>query len=785
MAKKDNRKKRLQKKKKKSQLQQQQQQKQKEQLDKEQVPIGVITDDIPKDTNNVIPLKESVGAEASNTIDSQRDQEPDQIKKEPVIVTKQDIPALKHNKLQTSQEILTQNITTPVKQNIYSQHNNSSSNAAIVSSSASPSMSIPMSHTDSVDAQNRNEIVDEVSRILSPSNNDLTLPGGDITRDLYKWTNEHANTNTLGETQPNNFNSPTHMAHSPIRTANLFPENNMNTPSNMGSHRKRSMSFSALSINSSTLNSLILPNPQGRTYSTTTNNNNSNSNAIQQPVIMTHEEIRAPGGFRRSYILHRHKNKNVKVPDFFTRNFIEFLTLYGHFAGEDLSDSESESEDMEADDETTDIEVIESDNETTSLLLTQSTSHRHHHHEKHKSSTFKAVLLLLKSFVGTGVLFLPRAFHNGGWAFSSLCLLFCAIISYYCFILLINTKNKIGVNGYGEMGQTLYGSTMKFAILSSIALSQLGFAAAYTVFTATNLKVFVDNVFGFSKEQIHLAMYIVLQAIIFIPLSLTRNIAKLSGTALIADLFILLGLLYVYYYASFHVIQNGIADSMIFFNQKDWSLFIGTAIFTFEGIGLLIPIQESMRHPEQFQKSLSGVMVIVTVIFISCGLICYSAFGSKVETVVLLNFPQQSPMTLTVQLLYALAILLSTPLQLFPAIRILEHWTFPANASGKHNPRVKWLKNYFRTFVVILAATMAWVGANDLDKFVSLVGSLACIPLIYIHPPLLHYKATLQEGLGSMTTRTKTKLILDILLCIFGVIVMAYTSWQTIVLWIN
>ena len=780
MAKKDNRKKRLQKKKKKAQLQQQ---KQKEQIDKEQIPTENITNSNPKSETL---LKETVETEDNSVIASQEDQKPDQIKKEPIIVTKDDIPDLNQNTVESSNTIPVQNITSPVKQSIYSQNtsNNSSSNAAIVSTSASPSMSIPISHTDSIDIQNRNEIVDEVSRILSPSNNDLSLPGGDITRDLYKWTNEHANASTTIEAQPNNYNSPTNMAHSPIRTTNLFPENITNTPTNMGSHRKRSMSFSALSINSSTLNSLILPNPQGRTYSTTTNNNNNNLNGVQQPVIMTHEDIRAPGGFRRSYILHRHKNKNVKVPDFFTRNFIEFLTLYGHFAGEDLSDSESESEGIEADDEITDMEVIESDNETTSLLLSQSTSHRHHH-EKHKSSTFKAVLLLLKSFVGTGVLFLPRAFHNGGWAFSSLCLLFCAIISYYCFILLINTKNKIGVNGYGEMGQTLYGSTMKFAILSSIALSQLGFAAAYTVFTATNLKVFVDNVFGFGKEQIHLAMYIILQAIIFIPLSLTRNIAKLSGTALIADIFILLGLLYVYYYASFHVIQNGIADSMILFNQKDWSLFIGTAIFTFEGIGLLIPIQESMRHPEQFQKSLSGVMVIVTVIFISCGLICYSAFGSKVETVVLLNFPQQSPMTLTVQLLYALAILLSTPLQLFPAIRILEHWTFPANASGKHNPRVKWLKNYFRTFVVILAATMAWVGANDLDKFVSLVGSLACIPLIYIHPPLLHYKATLQEGLGSMTAKTKTKLIIDILLCIFGLIVMAYTSWQTIVLWIN
>ena len=332
------------------------------------------------------------------------------------------------------------------------------------------------------------------------------------------------------------------------------------------------------------------------------------------------------------------------------------------------------------------------------------------------------------------------------------------------------------------MGATLYGAPMKFAILFSIALSQIGFAAAYTVFTATNLKAFVENVFHLQPDSIGLAAYIILQALVFIPLSLTRNIAKLSGTALIADAFILLGLVYVYYYASSHVAHYGVSHSMIFFNKTDWSLFIGTAIFTFEGIGLLIPIQESMRHPEKFQGSLSGVMVIVTVIFISCGLICYCAFGADVETVVLLNFPQDSPYTLTVQLLYALAILLSTPLQLFPAIRILEHWTFPANASGKHNPKVKWLKNYFRTFIVILAATLAWVGANDLDKFVSLVGSLACIPLIYIHPPLLHYRALLNDS-TAMTAGKRLELAVDVALCLFGFGVMCYTSWQTIVLW--
>lgn len=645
-----------------------------------------------------------------------------------------------------------------------------------------------------LDIKNPNpEVVDAVARHLNDNPNSLQTPGGDITRDLYKWTQENAGSVVVGSHSSSHFESPS-------RNKENIPINILKQHGNTGSFsmsnphtRKRSMSFSAVSGTSELLNNMILM-PGSRKPSIDAGNNgnhngvniasgNANRLAPLPSLTMTHEEIRAPGGFRRAYLIRRRKKNHLDdlPPNFITRNFIEFLTLYPHFAGEDLSESEEEEEEeIEEDLE----EAIESETETSSLLARER-GVRKERSTKHQTSTVKAVLLLLKSFVGTGVLFLPKAFHNGGWGFSSLCLLFCAILSYYCFILLIVTKDKVGVNGYGEMGAKLYGNKMKLCILQSIALSQIGFSAAYTVFTATNLKVFFENVMNWEEDALSVGVYIWLQALIFVPLALTRNIAKLSGTALIADLFILLGLVYVYYYSTYYVIANGIAtNTMVWFNKSSWSLFIGTAIFTFEGIGLLIPIQESMKYPHQFQGSLSGVMIIVTIIFISCGLICYAAFGSHVETVVLLNFPQDTYYTAIVQLLYALAILLSTPLQLFPAIRILEHWTFPSQLSGKYNPRVKWLKNYFRAAVVIGTTAIAWVGANDLDKFVSLVGSLACIPLIYIHPPLLHFKASKNEPATNNSTTHKLMLVLDLIICMFGLGVMVYTSWQTISLWV-
>jgi amino acid permease len=125
-------------------------------------------------------------------------------------------------------------------------------------------------------------------------------------------------------------------------------------------------------------------------------------------------------------------------------------------------------------------------------------------------------------------------------------------------------------------------------------------------------------------------------------------------------------------------------------------------------------------------------MIIITVVFVSMGALSYAAYGSKTETVVILNLPQDDKLVNGVQFLYSLAILLSTPLQIFPAIRITENELF--TRSGKYNPYIKWQKNVFRFFVVMLCASIAWFGANDLDKFVALVGSFACVPLVYIYP---------------------------------------------------
>jgi len=81
-------------------------------------------------------------------------------------------------------------------------------------------------------------------------------------------------------------------------------------------------------------------------------------------------------------------------------------------------------------------------------------------------------------------------YSNGGMLFSNLVLLFIAALSYYCFVLLVKTRLRVA-GSFGDIGGILYGERMRILILSSIIISQIGFASAYIVFTSENLQAFI------------------------------------------------------------------------------------------------------------------------------------------------------------------------------------------------------------------------------------------------------------------------------------------------------
>ncbi|KAJ2712097.1 hypothetical protein H4R19_002933, partial [Coemansia spiralis] len=473
---------------------------------------------------------------------------------------------------------------------------------------------------------------------------------------------------------------------------------------------------------------------------------------------LSHAEITRPGGFRRQYI--HEQAGDVGRSANITASFVDFIALYGNFAGgyfpSDEDDDDEEDEDDGDEDETD--HGPGGGLATTGLSPSGLVGPQPHGRSTRapgraraaqaaapvvrQASTRKTLFLLIKSFIGSGVLFLPRAFYNGGLAFSAAMMVGVACAALYTMLLLVQCYERVHC-GYGEMGRRLYGRWMERVAMFSIVVSQLGFSCAGAIFVATNMRDLFNAVTG-CEYRMSLGFWVVIQMAVLAPLCLIRHIKGLSGIALLADIFIVAGLVYVWSVDVATISRLGLSYTRNF-NPDSYALFLGTAAYTFEGYALILPIIDAMKRPEKFPVALSLVMALCGAVAVSIGGLSYAAFGDSTQANVLLNMPPKTPVTLTVQLLYSLAILFTTPLMMFPVIRILEQALFPRR-SGKRSPAVKAQKNMFRILLLVVVMAVSVAGVERLDRLVAIIGGSACVPLSFVYPPLFHLRAVAATG---------------------------------------
>lgn len=319
----------------------------------------------------------------------------------------------------------------------------------------------------------------------------------------------------------------------------------------------------------------------------------------------------------------------------------------------------------------------------------------------------------------------------------------------------------------------------------------------------------VNSLGGADLDKI---VWIAIFFVILVPFTLVRNIGKLGFSTLVADLCIIVGLIYLYAYdVKELVINHGSPTPLRLFNSDDFGLFIGTgkhitapnlqriantsfplwvwlltytsfyvqlivAVFSYEGIGMVIPICGSMANPKQFPRALTIVLSVVCVLLVSFGCLGYAAYGDNVQTIVLDDLPNatggEKAGKNAIQLLYIIAIYLTTPLMLFPCIRIMEH-VIGSIVDRSNGGKMTTLKeNVVRVLIDFAVAAVAYAGYYKLDIFISFVGSFACAPLLFIFPPLFHLKAFPNQPMWRKGS--------DVCLILFGFLVFFYTLVITI-----
>ncbi|KAM8848173.1 proton-coupled amino acid transporter 1 [Synchiropus picturatus] len=374
------------------------------------------------------------------------------------------------------------------------------------------------------------------------------------------------------------------------------------------------------------------------------------------------------------------------------------------------------------------------------------------------TSFFQTLIHLLKGNIGTGLLGLPLAVKNAGLVVGPVSLFCMGIIAVHCMRLLVDCSHHLSAKisrpslTYGEAVQ--YGMENvswlrrhahwgKRTVNLFLIITQLGFCCVYFVFLSDNIKQVVEkaNSTTFNCHINHTnqtdilvpsfdsRIYMLCFLPAFILLVFTPNLKYLAPLSLIANLVMTASLILIYFYSLGHI--HFPIDLPAVGRLKDYPLFFGTAIFAFEGIGVVLPLENKMQKPQSFSTVLYVGMGIVTFLYISLGTIGYMCFGASIGGSITLNLPNCWTYQ-AVMLLYCFGIFITFALQFYVPAEILIP-PVVARVSGRWQTAVDLS---LRTLLVIFTCALA-ILIPELDLVISLVGSVSSSFLALIFPPLL------------------------------------------------
>ncbi|XP_059949667.1 proton-coupled amino acid transporter 3 isoform X3 [Mesoplodon densirostris] len=324
----------------------------------------------------------------------------------------------------------------------------------------------------------------------------------------------------------------------------------------------------------------------------------------------------------------------------------------------------------------------------------------------------------------------------------------------------------------------------RYTVSFLLIITQLGFCSVYFMFMADNLQQMVEEAYVTSNtcqprkilvltSTLDIRFYMLTILPFLILLVFIQNLRVLSVFSTLASITTLGSMALIFEY----IVQE-IPDPRnlpLMASWKTFLLFFGTAIFTFEGVGMVLSLKNQMKHPQQFSFVLYLGMSLVIVLYICLGTLGYMKFGSNTQASITLNLPncwlyQSVKLRYSIGIFFTYALQFHAPAEIIISVvisQVSESWVLFADLS-------------VRTALVCLICVSA-ILIPRLDLVISLVGSMSSSALALIIPPFLELITFYPEDMSCVTIAKDIMIsILGLLGCVFGTYQALYELIQPI-----
>lgn len=494
----------------------------------------------------------------------------------------------------------------------------------------------------------------------------------------------------------------------------------------------------------------------------------------------------------RKYSYQESKRSHRKYTD----NVIESIKQVNLFYEDNsriLSEKLGGAEPIEGNEE----QILSNQQSSTDLqkFTTNMSMSRHEYQNQRGENGFWATLFtFIKVNLVAGFLFLPCGFKNGGYLFSIIAIFLVTAFCAYCNIALSECTDPASSYSFSKIGFKAGGKVGYYMVEIGIAISQICFPCAYANLITQIMNNMLNTWFG-TDENYHLYIGLCI-GLIVIPLCLLRNVSKLASLHFIGDLAVLATVISLTY-ESVKMIStdsNFNFDKVKMFNSG-WAKLLGMSITSLEGIGVVLPIKESMKDKNKFNFVIILGQSVIGFILMIFPLIMYLCYQDNVQEIILSNLPVDKLYIQIVLIMMIFSVIVVYPVILYPAFQILskilcssanhirtvkEIDSVPAtnentkaiSSQPKSNLKLLIMENLMRIFIVSGTIIIGILSINRFDTLMSLVGCGVCTPIAFIFPSIFHYILLKDK-------QSKTRNIIDILAAILGltisIVVLVFT----------